>query len=107
MTEWFSPQVGPWFSLLSLLSLYSCTAPWISNGRHKTLVTGLYFAAIGLGLVFLGLGLVAKLLDQPGHVVGPLLLFGIVITVVFVSVMPAIFKGYAAAEQRKMVARDI
>ena len=107
MTEWFSPQVGAWFSLLSLLSLYSCTAPWIAKGQHKTLVTSLYFAAIGLGVLFLGAGLVAKLNEQPSHVVGPLLLSGAVITLVFVLVMPAVYKGYAAAEERKIVARDM
>lgn len=107
MTEWFSPEVGPWFSMLSLLSLYACTAPWIAKGQHKTLVTSLYFSAIGLGLVFLVASLIARLLGQPQHVVWPLLMSGVVITAVFVAVMPTIFRGYAQAEQRKIIARDI
>ena len=107
MTEWFSPQTGGWFSLLSLLSLYACTAPWIAKGERKGLVTGLYFGAIGLGLAFLAVWLVARLQAQPQHVTGPLLLSGIVITIVFIAVMPAVFKSYAQAEQRKIVARDL
>lgn len=107
MTEWFSPQVGPWFSLLSLLSVYSGTAPWIARGEHKTLVTRLYFGAIALGGLFLGASLLAWLQDQPAHVVGPLLLSGFVVTVVFVAVMPVVFKGYADAEGRKMLAKDL
>ena len=39
MNEWFSPEMGRWLSLLSLLSLLACTAPWISKGKHNALAT--------------------------------------------------------------------
>ena len=107
MNEWFGPEIGPWFSLLSLMSLTAGVAPWVAKGQHKSLVTGIYYASIAFGCLLLGGGIVAELTGQPGYVSGPLLLSGLVITIVFAATMPIIFKGYAEAEERKMLARDI
>ena len=107
MTEWFGPEVGPWFSLLSLMSLVACVAPWVARGEHKSLVTGIYVSSLATGGVFLGAGLLARFLDQPSYVVWPLTLAGIVITACFAATLPVVLKGYAEAEQRKIVARDM
>lgn len=107
MNEWFGPDVAQWFPWLSLMSLVALVAPWVAKGRHKTLVTGIYVASIAFGVLLLAAGLIGRFIEQPEHVSGPLTLAGVVITVVFAATMPVIVKGYAKAEERKIVARDI
>lgn len=107
MSDWFSPEVGRLFSLFSLLSLLALVAPWVQRGKHKALVTALYIAGLGLGVVLLVAGGVARWAEQPAYVVRPLSLAGLVITVVFAVMIGVVLKGYAEAEQRKMLARDI
>ena len=107
MSEWFGPDVGPWFSLLSLMSLAAGVAPWVAKGQRKALVTGIYIGSIAFGTLLLVAGIVAWFAEQPPYVSGPLLLAGFVIALVFAATMPVIVKGYAEAEARKMLAQDI
>ena len=107
MTEWFSPEVARWFSLFALLSLLACAAPWVSKGKHRTLVISLYVAALAIGCALLGLSVVARIVEQPGHVIQPLTTAGIVLTVIFGVMIGVVRAGYAQAEQRKMVAMDM
>jgi hypothetical protein len=107
MNEWFGPDVAQWFPWLSLMSLTALVAPWVAKGRHKRLVNGIYITSIAFGVLLLAAGLIARFLEQPQHVSGPLMLAGVVITVVFAATMPVIVQGYAKAEERKMLARDI
>ena len=107
MNEWFGPELAPWFSMLSLMSLVAGTAVWIERGEHKKLVTGIYAISTAVGGLFLVAGLIARLVDQPQHVVWPLLMSGVVITIVFVATWPIVLNGYRKAEQRKILARDM
>lgn len=107
MTEWFGPEVGPWFSLLSLMSLAALTSIWIEKGQHRAAVTGIYIASVAFGVLLLLAGLIARLIEQPAYVSGPLLTSGVVITAVFAATWPVVLQGYARAEQRKLVARDL
>ena len=107
MTAWFGPQVSPWFSMLSLMSLVACVAPWVARGQHKALVKGIYMASVAFGALLLVTGIIARFLGQPDYVSDPLVLAGIVISIVFAATMPVMLKGYAEAEARKIAARDI
>ncbi|HUF74344.1 MAG TPA: hypothetical protein VMR74_15785 [Gammaproteobacteria bacterium] len=107
MSEWFSPEVGPWFSWLSLMSLVAITSIWIERGQHKKLVTGIYIISVAVGGLFLVAGMVARVVDQPSYVVRPLLMSGFVITAVFAATWPVVLDGYRKAEQRKILARDM
>jgi hypothetical protein len=107
MTEWFTPEVSRWFALFSLLSLLAFAAPWIARGQHKTLITTLYAVALGIGCVLLGLSVVARIVEQPVHVIRPLTLAGVVLTVIFGVMIGVVRAGYAQAEERKMLAMDM
>lgn len=107
MDPWFSPDAGRWFALLSLLSLLAGCAPLIIQGRAKALVLGAFLGALGLGIALLLAAGLALLSAQPGHVSGTLGLSGIVLTIVFASLLPVVAKGYREAEQRRMLARDM
>jgi hypothetical protein len=107
VNPWFSPDAGRWFALLSLLSLLALSVPLIMQGRSKALVLGGFAAALALGIVLLAAAGVAALSGQPGHVSGTLGIGGVVLTVVFASILPVVVKGYREAEHRKMLARDM
>jgi hypothetical protein len=107
MTEWFGPELGPWFSLLSLMSLVALTSIWIEKGQHRKTVAGIYIVSIAIGGLFFVAGVIARMVEQPEYVSGPLLLAGVVITVVFAATWPVVVKGYARAEERKVLAKDL
>jgi hypothetical protein len=107
MNEWFGPETGAWFSLFSPLSVLAIASYWIQQGKHKALVMSLYVGALGIGCMLLASGLVARIVEQPDHVIRPLLLAGTVVTVIFASLLGVVRAGYAQAELRKMFARDI
>jgi hypothetical protein len=107
MEAWFSPQAAPYFSLLSLMSLMALMSYWIRQGRYRNIVIGSFYAAIGLGIAFMGAALVAWIAGQPEYVINALAMTGVVITIVFVATMPVVYKGYAEVDQRRMIAKDI
>ena len=107
MNAWFAPETARWFSFLSLLALLALVAPLAQQGKYKTLVTAVHAGAIALGLVFLAVTAVALFLQQPGYVVRPLLIVGVVVTVVFGATFPVMRRGYRDAEDRKIVARNL
>lgn len=107
MNEWFGPEVARLFPWLSLMSLAAISAIWIERGQHRKLVTGIYVLSIAFGGLLLAAGLTARVVEQPGHVAGPLLMSGVVITAVFAATWPVVRNGYAKAEQRKILARDM
>ena len=107
MDPWFSPQAARYFSFLSLMSLMALMSYWIKQGRYRRLVVGSFYASIGLGVAFLLAALVAWNVDQPEYVSGALAMTGLVIVVVFSATIPVVFKGYADADQRRMIAKDI
>ena len=105
--EWFSAESSQnlvWFSLLSLLSAFSV---FVERGRHRTLVLSIWAAAIALGVLCLGACAVGLAVGQPSHVFRPLLVVGVVVTVVFGATFDSIRRAYQDAELRKTIARDI
>jgi hypothetical protein len=107
MNAWFGPDVGTWFSYLSMLSLLAITAPLAQRGVHKSAVVGAHAATLGIGVLLLALGSIAMLAQQPGHVIFPPLFTGIVVTAVVGSVLPMTLRAYRDAEARKIVAKDL
>lgn len=107
MTAWFGPDVAIWFSFLSLLSILAVLEPLAQRGRHEVAVKTAFTAALLLGVVLLGLGALAALLGQPWHVVFALLLTGTVTTPVFTVGLHGVRRAYRAAEERRIVAKNI
>lgn len=107
MNPWFSPEIGPYFSLLSLMSLMALMSYWVRQGRHRKIVFGSFYASIALGVAFLIAAAIAWFVDQPSYVVSSLAWTGAVITAVFIGTIGVIRKGYAESEQRRILARDI
>jgi hypothetical protein len=104
---WFSVEFSRnfvWFSLLSLLSVLSL---FVERGRHRTLVLSMWTAAFVLGVICLGACAVGLATGQPSHVLRPLLVVGVVVTVVFGATFDSIRRAYQEAELRKTIARDI
>lgn len=83
------------------------TSHWIEKGRHRKLITSLFYAGLGFGGIMLVVGALARVADQPAHVTMALTVTGAIITIVFGLTIGVVHRGYAQAEQRKMLARDI
>jgi len=107
MNEWFGPDVAMWFSFLSLLSIASALEPLAKRGKQRAVVTGVYYAGLGVGVVLLGLGAVAALLGQPWYVAFPLLLSGVVTTPAFGWGLRTIARAYEEAEARRIVTKNL
>ncbi|HEY9183286.1 MAG TPA: hypothetical protein VIQ99_08810 [Gammaproteobacteria bacterium] len=107
MNAWFGPDVGMWFSFLSLLSIAAALEAFAKRGKHRSAVTGVYYACLALGVALLGLGAVAALMGQPWHVVFPLLLSGVVTIPAFGWGLKTIKRAYEEAEARRIVAKNL
>ena len=107
MNAWLAPEIARWFSFLSLLSILAVLAPVAQQGKYKTLVTAVYAAAVAVGLGFLAVTGVALFTQQPGYVVFPLLLVGVVVSIVFGATFPVMRRAYRDAEDRKIAARNL
>jgi hypothetical protein len=104
---WFSVEFSRnlvWFSLLSLLSLMSF---YVHRGRQRTLVLSIWMAMLALGIMSLGACAIGLAVGQPSHVLRPLLVVGVVVTVVFGATFNLIRRTYQDAELRKTIAQDI
>ena len=75
-------------------------------GRARRLVLGLVAAMIIFGVACLLAGIVAVAMSQPYAVYYPLLLMGLICTLVFGLNYPMIRRSYAQRELRKMEALD-
>jgi CHASE2 domain-containing sensor protein len=107
MNAWFGPDVAVWFSFLSLLATAAALETLAKRGKQRALVTGVYYAGLALGVVLLGLGVVALVLDQPWYVVFPLLWSGAVMTPAFGWGQRGIRRMYEEAEARRIVAKNL
>jgi hypothetical protein len=76
-------------------------------GRGRGLVTALLVAMAGFGVVCLVLGVAALALGQPYAVYYPLLLTGVIATVLGLALLPVARKRFAEAELRRMQALDV
>jgi hypothetical protein len=77
------------------------------SGRARGFVMAALRAMTAFGIACLAVGVVAAARSQPYAVYYPLLLCGIICTVVSMAVLPGIRKRYEAMELRKMKAQDI
>jgi len=78
-----------------------------ASGKWRSFVLGLMKATCVFGLVALAAGLVALAGSQPGGVWYPLVLLGVLCSVLFGALQPGVRKRYEQAELRRMQAQDI
>lgn len=78
-----------------------------ARGKGRRLVMGLIAGVMGMGVVCLVAGIVAVVMKQPYHVYYPLLLVGVLGTVIMGVVLPRVRGGYQMEEQRRMQAVDL
>jgi len=107
MNAWFGPDVASWFSFFSLLALAAALEPLAQRGKYRALVMGTFGGGFALGLVFLAVGGVALLLDQPWYVPFPFLVTGVAATSAFAGGLHGARRAYQAAEERRILAKDI
>jgi hypothetical protein len=107
MNAWFGPDVAVWFSFLSLLAVTAALAPLAQRGKHRSLVLGTFGGGLVLGVAFLAVGGLALLLDQPWYVPFPFLVTGIAATSAFAGGLRGARRAYQAAEERRILAKDI
>jgi drug/metabolite transporter (DMT)-like permease len=74
------------------------------RGRAKGLLTGAYMLLASLGATCLLIAIVAAIAGEPSRVVIPLLVPGIVLTVIMGIFSPAVIKEYQDFEFRKLAA---
>lgn len=77
-----------------------------SQGKGRSFVLGTARLMIVLGALVLIAGTVAVAESQPYHVFYPLLLMGVLMTVIFGSVLPSLTRRYTEMELRRMQALD-
>lgn len=107
MDSWFSEESSRAFAYLAFLSLFSLLGPYAVRGRRRKLVLGVWAALIGFGVLSLCAAIVAWRVGQPGFVVRPLAVSGVVITVIFAGFYRTLRNAYQEAELRKIAARDL
>lgn len=74
------------------------------RGKARGLITGAYLLLASLGAACLLFGLIAAIAGEPSSVVGPLLLLGIVLSVVMGLFSPQVIREYQHFEFRKLAA---
>ena len=76
-------------------------------GRGRKVAIGICWLTIGFGSVCLAAGSVAVATSQPYVVYFPLLLIGVLSTVIMSSVLPSTRKRFEDVELRRMTAMDV
>ena len=79
----------------------------VPRGKGKRWVLGLAFWGIAVSVAMLIGGVTALCLGQPYHVWYPLVLFGGIMVFSLSFCLPAVYRGYAQAERRRMEALDM
>lgn len=77
------------------------------HGKFKVLNVGMLAAGLGLGVLLLAAAVVALVARQPYHVWYPLVLGGLVLTIVGGTLLPLSLWIYRMAEHRRMEAQAI
>jgi hypothetical protein len=85
-------------------ALVVATSVLTPRGKAKGLLTGAYMLLASLGAACLLFGAIAAVAGEPRGVVIPLLLPGIVLTVIMGMFSPAVIKEYQQFEFRKLAA---
>jgi len=108
MTDsWFSVETAEAFQWLALLSFFSLLGPYAALGRRRQLVMTTWLTLLAFGCVCLVAAIVAAVVGQPRHVIKPLAVGGVVITVIFAGLYGTLKRAYQEAELRRMQAQDI
>lgn len=79
---------------------------WAPAGKHKGLILGAMMSFVAIGAVLLLAGVVGVLSGQPYHVWYPLVLSGLMLTVVMGCLLPVMRLRYRQAEQRRLGAEE-
>jgi hypothetical protein len=85
-------------------ALVVATSVLMPRGKAKGLVTGAYMLLASLGAACLLFGAIAAFSGEPRGVVVPLLVPGIVLTVIMGMFSPTVIKEYQQFEFRKLAA---
>ncbi|MCC6677650.1 MAG: hypothetical protein IT436_10945 [Phycisphaerales bacterium] len=81
---------------------------WLApQGRAKGLVLGLQLFWIAVGLAMLLTGVTAGLIGQPGYVIKPFVLVGLIATVVMGGLLPVTLARYRQADRRRLEAEEL
>ena len=107
MEPWFTPETGRLFAMLSLLAFAATLEPLARQGRARGAVMTIFAACVGLGLALLALAAVAGAIGQPGYVVRPLIVGGLVVALPFTAAFAEVRRIYNEAELRKTIASDL
>jgi hypothetical protein len=107
MEPWFTPETERLFSMLLLLAFTATLEPLARQGRARAAVMTTFASCIGLGLALLALAAVAAESGQPGHVVRPLTIGGLVVTLLFATAFEEMRRIYNQVELRKTMASDL
>jgi len=108
MTDaWFSQEFAMnlvWFALLALLALLKIFA---QRGLFRRTIISVWTGAIAFGAVCFGGFMAGLIVGQPGFVLLPLSVIGVVVTVSFGATLKPLRNTYWEAEARRTVAQDI
>lgn len=104
---WFTPEVSLRFTFLSLFSLLAILEVFVAKGRHRRAVTSALAAGAAAGVILLALAVLAGIGGQPRFVLIALGVPGIVLSVVFATVLASLPSRYAATELRRIASKEI
>ena len=114
MDPWWTAQQAGWIggalgSLVGLLGagLGVSVGLLLPKGRGKALVFGLGLAGLGVGVLALVAGAAALLMGQPYHVWYPMVLCGVIATLVIGINLPVLMNRYKQAEARRLDAEQL
>ena len=92
----------------SLLGILGAIVGMLTGiGRGRTIAIGVCWFTILLGIACLAAGVGALATSQPYHVYYPLLLLGLLCTIIMSSILPTVRKRFAESELRRMEAMDV
>jgi len=107
MTDWFSPEIAPFLSFLSLTGGVASLDYFARRGEHRGLVTAVYAGTALFGAALLAAGLVSLASGQRWYVVFPLSFAGAVILPACLWSLFDLKRVYSVAELRRSVAKDL
>jgi hypothetical protein len=109
MTPWWTERTAALIGAIgggglgTLAGLFgSAVGMLVPRGKGKTVVLTIHTLLLVVGVISLVAGIAAVSMRQPYHVYFPLLLIGVILTIVLGGLLPVVRRGYRIAEQRRM-----
>jgi peptidoglycan/LPS O-acetylase OafA/YrhL len=96
---WFSTETATYFGAIGAIC-----GVMVPKGKGRSFILPMLLVLACLGVVVLGVGVVALVLGQPYAIWYPFMLLGFIPAVVFGSLDPGMKRLYAQAEQRQLEA---